>query len=72
MTGQKKYLKTFKYTTIGEEDYNIEQMDQQPTDTNGEDLREHADITGFAQLAVEDFLRSFSDESISKGAREFE
>ena len=72
MTEERKYLKTFKYSTIGAEDYNIEQLDEQPIEPNGEDLKEHADITGFAQFAVEDFLRSFPDESPSKGARELE
>ena len=71
MSGQKKYLKTFKYSTLGTRDDNIQQTDEQLTYTDGIGHGEHAGITGFAQFVIEDFLRSFPDESPSDGEREF-
>ena len=43
----KKYLKTFKYKTLGKDDDSIEQIDTKATTTDGEDLGEHAAIIGF-------------------------
>ena len=43
-----KYLKTFKYKTLGKEDDSIEQIDTKATTTDGEDLKEHAAIIGFS------------------------
>ena len=64
-----KYLKTFKYSTSGTGDGNIEQTDKKLTYTDGEDLGEHAAVIGFAQTEVEDFLRSFPDVHRSNRAR---
>ena len=47
-----KYLKTFKYSTSGTEDDNIEQTDKKLTDTDGEEPEEHAAAIGFAQTEV--------------------
>ena len=67
-----KYLKTFKYTTLGTGDDSFERMDTEPTDTDGEDLGEHAAVIGFAQQAIEQSERSFPNVHPSIRAGEFQ